>query len=219
MLEKHSLWWIKLEMLPILSTSDVQQGIQLLWELSSELKVQPRKCQNPDPAYSFHYITPLCFTFVGSKSHFSHVCMLSHFSHVWLCVTPWTVAQQAPLPMGFSRQEYWQGLSCLPSRGSYQPRDQTHVSHVFCIGRPVLYHWHHLGSPYNTWKWKLLLCLTLYSPWNSPGQNTRVGSLSLLQGIFPNQGLNPGLLHCRQILYQLSQKGSSYNTYYIQNMC
>ena len=48
----------------------------------------------------------------------------------------------------------------------------------------------------------------LYSSWNSPGQNTRVGSLSLLQGIFPTQGLNPGLLHCRQILYQLSHKGS-----------
>ena len=47
-----------------------------------------------------------------------------------------------------------------------------------------------------------------YSPWNSPGQNTGVGSLSLLQGIFPTQGLNPGLLHCRQILYQLSHKGS-----------
>ena len=44
----------------------------------------------------------------------------------------------------------------------------------------------------------------LYSPWNSPGQNTGVGSFSLLQGIFPTQGLNPGLLHCRQILYQLS---------------
>ena len=43
----------------------------------------------------------------------------------------------------------------------------------------------------------------LYDPWNSPGQNTRVGSLSLLQGIFPSQGLNPGLVHCRWILYQL----------------
>ena len=57
------------------------------------------------------------------------------------------------------------------------------------------------------------LCLTLqphglYSPGNSPGQNTGVGSLSLLQGIFPSQGSNPGLLHCRQILYQLSHKGS-----------
>ena len=37
----------------------------------------------------------------------------------------------------------------------------------------------------------------LYSRWTSPGQNTRVGSLSLLQGILPTQGLNPGLLHCR----------------------
>ena len=43
----------------------------------------------------------------------------------------------------------------------------------------------------------------LYSPWNSPGQNTGVGSLSLLRRIFPTQGLNPGLPHCRQILYPL----------------
>ena len=47
-----------------------------------------------------------------------------------------------------------------------------------------------------------------YSPWNSPGQNTGVGSLLLLQGIFPTQGSNPGLLHCRWILYHLSHKGS-----------
>ena len=47
----------------------------------------------------------------------------------------------------------------------------------------------------------------LYSPWNSPGQITEVGSLSLLQGVFPIQGLNPGLLHCRWILYQLSYQG------------
>ena len=39
----------------------------------------------------------------------------------------------------------------------------------------------------------------LYSPWNSPGQNTGVGSRSLLQGIFPTQGSNPGLLHCREL--------------------
>ena len=48
----------------------------------------------------------------------------------------------------------------------------------------------------------------LYSPWNSPCQNTGVGSLSLFQAIFPTQGLNPGLPHCRQILYQLSHQGS-----------
>ena len=44
------------------------------------------------------------------------------------------------------------------------------------------------------------------SPWKSKGQNTGVGSLSLLQGIFPTQGSDPGLLHCRQILYQLSHE-------------
>ena len=44
----------------------------------------------------------------------------------------------------------------------------------------------------------------LYSPWNSPGQNTGVGSLSLLQGIFPTQGSNPGHSHRRWIFYQLS---------------
>ena len=48
----------------------------------------------------------------------------------------------------------------------------------------------------------------LYSPFNSPGQNTGVGRLSLLQGISPTQGLNPGLPQCKQILYQLSHKGS-----------
>ena len=48
----------------------------------------------------------------------------------------------------------------------------------------------------------------LYNPWDSPGQNTRVGSYSLLQGIFSTQGLNPGLPHCRQMIYQLSHHGS-----------
>ena len=55
-------------------------------------------------------------------------------------------------------------------------------------------------------------CLThvtrLLCPWNSPGKNTRVGSHSFLQGIFPTQGLNPGLLHCRQTLHHLSHQGS-----------
>ena len=48
----------------------------------------------------------------------------------------------------------------------------------------------------------------LYSPCNSPGQNTGVSSLSLLQGIFPTQGSNPDLSHCGWILYQLSYQGS-----------
>ena len=47
-----------------------------------------------------------------------------------------------------------------------------------------------------------------YSPWTSPCQNTGMGSLSLLQGILPNQRSNQGLLHCRWILYQLNYQGS-----------
>ena len=47
-----------------------------------------------------------------------------------------------------------------------------------------------------------------YSPWNSPGQNTGVGSHSLLQGILPTHGWNSGLLHRMQILYQLSHQWS-----------
>ena len=49
----------------------------------------------------------------------------------------------------------------------------------------------------------------LYSPWNFPGQNTGVGSRSLLQGIFLTQGSNPGLPRCKQILYQMTHPGSS----------
>ena len=56
------------------------------------------------------------------------------------------------------------------------------------------------------------VCPTLCNPWtiqsmNSPGQNTGVGNHSLLQGIFPAQGSNSGLLYCRQILYQLNHQG------------
>ena len=53
-----------------------------------------------------------------------------------------------------------------------------------------------------------LLPHELYSPWNSPGQNTGVGSHFLLQGVFPTQGSNPDLPHCKRILHQLSHHGS-----------
>ena len=62
------------------------------------------------------------------------LCVLSHFSCVQLFVTPWTVASQAPLSMGFSGQEYWSGLPGPP------PGDRTCVSCVSGIGRQVLYH-------------------------------------------------------------------------------
>ena len=53
----------------------------------------------------------------------------------------------------------------------------------------------------------------LFCPWNSPDKNTRVGNHSLLQGIFPTQGSNSGLLHCKQILYHLSHQGSPINAW------
>ena len=64
-------------------------------------------------------------------------------------------------------------------------------------------------------------CLTLCNPMecslpgssvhgDSPSQNTGVGCHALLQAIFPSQELNPGLPHCRQILYRLSYSGSPY---------
>ena len=64
---------------------------------------------------------------------------LSRFSRVRLFATPWTVAHQAPLSTGFSRQEYWSGLPCT-SPGDLPDPGIKPMSHVSCIGRRVLYH-------------------------------------------------------------------------------
>ena len=106
--------------------------------------------------------------------------------------TPWTATRQAHLSMGFSRQEYWSELSPAPGDLPY-PRIEP--------GSPAL-QVDSLSSepPMNP--------NCSYLVWNSPGQNTGVGSSSFLQGIFPKQGSNPGLLHCRRILYQLSYQGA-----------
>ena len=77
---------------------------------------------------------------------------------------------------------------------------------VSCIGRRILFT---TESPASHSVVSVSLRLHgLYSPWNSPGQNTGVGSPSLFQGIFPTQGSNPGLLPCRRILDQLSHQRS-----------
>ena len=105
-------------------------------------------------------------------------CELSHFSCVQLFATPWTIACQAPLSTGSSRQEYWSGLPCLPPEDLPNPGIEPR-------------------SP------ALQVDLLPTEPPGMP-KNTRVGSLSLLQGIFPTQESNWSLLHCRRILYQLS---------------
>ena len=66
---------------------------------------------------------------------------------------------------------------------------------------------------------RLLRSHGLQSSWNSPAQKTRVGTLSLLQGIFPTQGSNPDFPYCMQIPYQLSQKGSPWRYNYWDIIC
>ena len=97
------------------------------------------------------------------------------------------------------------------SRGSSQLRNRTWVS---CVVHIFFTNWA-TREALIQWKWKSLNCVQVlqpheqYSPWNSPGQNTGVGSHSLLQGIFPTQMSNQGLLHYRWILYQMSHQECS----------
>ena len=121
------------------------------------------------------YIYVCCWT---SRAH-KHVYSLSCAPVV---ATPWTIAHQSPLFMGFPRQEYWSGLPFaspgdLPNPG-IKPRSPALQEDSLSSKSP--------GKP----------------------KNTGMGSLSLLQGIFLTQRLNPGLPHCRQILYCLSHQGS-----------
>ena len=113
--------------------------------------------------------------------------MLSTLSHVQLFVTPWTVAHQAPLSIGFSRPEYWSGLPCSP------PGD--------------------LPNPGIKPRSPVLQADSL--PPEPPGKpkDTGVGSLSLLWENFPTQESKQGLLHCRWILYQLSYQGNPKRRY------
>ena len=101
-------------------------------------------------------------------------------SRVRLFANPRTVAHQAPLSVGISRQEYRSGLP-LPSPGDLpdpgmEPRSPALQADSLPSEPP--------GKP----------------------KNTGVGSLSLLQGIFPTQGLNLGFAHCRRTLYHLSHQ-------------
>ena len=76
-----------------------------------------------------------------------HSCLLSHFSHVPFFVTLWTIASQAPLAIGFSRQEYGSGLSCPLPEDLPDTATETQ-SYIFCVGRWILYHQHTREMPY-----------------------------------------------------------------------
>ena len=84
---------------------------------------------------------------------------LGRFSHVQLFATPWTASHQAPLSVGFSKQEYWSGLPCPSPGGSSWLRDGTQVS---CIA----------GRFFTIWAtWETLWCVSLLiinAAWNTP---------------------------------------------------
>ena len=117
-------------------------------------------------------------------------------THIYICIymlclvtqsgltlwDPMDCSPLAPLSTGFSRQEYWSGLPCPPPGdlpdSGIKPRSPSSQADSL--------------------------------PSETPGKtkNTGVGCHSFLQGIFPTQESNRGLLHCRQILHQLSYQGS-----------
>ena len=122
-------------------------------------------------------------------------------THAQSCPTPYNAMDSSV--HGILQARIWEWVAIPFPRGSSGPRDQTHILCVSCTDKWILYHLSHQGSP-----WVQCVCeshsvvsdsLRLYSPWDSPGQNTGVSSRSLLQGIFPSQGSNPGLLHCRWV--------------------
>ena len=122
------------------------------------------------------------------KTHFdwqSSLTVVESLSHVRLCASM-DCSTQAPLS------------------SSILEFAQIHVHWVVALPNHLIL----CSLVSSLWKWKLLSCVRLFVTSWSPGQNTGVGSCSLLQGIFPTQGSNPGLLHCRQTLYQLSHQGS-----------
>ena len=147
-------------------------GVRLVWEEISEIQDnQACKLQFKGRRKWMSQLNSQ----VGQVPSCVCVCVRSHaysqaLSHVWLFVTPWTVACQAPLSMGFSRWKHWSGLPCPPPGDPPNPKTEPR-------------------SPVTS--------NSLPSEPSGKPTYIGVGSLSLLQGNFPTQELNQGLLHCR----------------------
>ena len=106
----------------------------------------------PSNFFSYYSI----FKFLTFDMTFWFECVLSSFSPVWLFATPWTVAHQAPLSMGFSRQEHWSGLPC-PSPGDHpnsgiEPKSTSQAASLLLS---------YLGSP-TFWFTDVLIKLLVY---------------------------------------------------------
>ena len=144
---------------------------------------------------------------------------MKSLSRVRLFATPWTVTHQSPQSVEFSRLVYWSGLP-FPSPGDLsnpgnepgspaltggffiaEPPEQLRISmlkvKVKSLSRVRLF-----ATPC------IVACTKLFCPRDFQGKCTGVGCHFLLQGIFPTQGSNRGLSHCRQTLYHLSYQGS-----------
>ena len=127
--------------------------------------------------------------------------------------------------MEFSRQECWSRLpfpspgikpgspalqvDSLPSESPGKPRRSTTTSCCCCLVISVV---SDSVQPYGLQPARLLC------PWDSLGKNTGVDCHALLQGTFPTQGLNPALLHCRQILYRWATKEAHYHQRHLQRI-
>ena len=123
--------------------------------------------------------------------------LFSKFTHIVVCYC--LVAQLCPTFWDPDRLQHTR-LVC-PSLPPRVCSDSCPLSWWCYLTISVGYNW---ATELTDW----YIYMGLYSPWNSPGQNPGVGSLFHLWGIFPTQGSNPGLPHCRWILYQLSHKRS-----------
>ena len=118
------------------------------------------------------------------------LCCAWSLSRVWLFVTPWSIYNLLGSSVHKDSSGKNTGVGChMPSsRGSSQPRDWTLVSYI-------------ADGFFTIWA-------------TGKPKNTGMGSLSLLQGIFLTQESNWDILHCRQILYQLSYQGEVQNYRY-----
>ena len=125
--------------------------------------------------------------------------MCMHAKSLQLCLTLWDPMDPARLLCPWNSPGKSTGVSSLSLLQGILPTQGSNPGLPHC--RWILCQLSHKGSPKilsHSVMSDSLQPQGLYSPWNSPGQNTGVGSLSLLQGIFPTQGSNPGLPHCRR---------------------
>ena len=132
-------------------------------------------------------------------------------SHVGLSATPWTAALQAPLSFTISQSllKFVSIESVMLSNHLILYCPLLLLPSIFPSIVSVLWLIVSHSDKSNSLSSHRLYPTRLLCPWNYPDKKTGVGCHPLLQGNFPTQGSNPGLLHCRQILYHMSHQESS----------